>query len=133
MSLSRPEIDDLLDKEEIVYIATSRPDGSPHVAPIWFVIYRGKIYFETDKTTIKFKNIEANNKVALCFGGKATYIVEGSVRWFTEDKAPLPFRKLLWEKYKDDMDDSYITDKTYIFEVIPKKEISWHYADQDWE
>ena len=95
MPLSKPEINELLDKEEIVYIATSRPDGSPHIAPIWFVVHKGKLYFKTDKTTVKFKNIEANNKIALCFGGKVTYIIEGSVKWFTEEEAPLPFRKML--------------------------------------
>lgn len=30
------------------------------------------------------------------------------------------------------MDDSYITEKTLIFEVIPKKTMSWHYAP-DWD
>jgi len=40
---------------------------------------------------------------------------------------------MLWKKYGNDMDDSFITENTYIFEVIPEKEMSWHYADLDWE
>lgn len=133
MSLSKSEINSLLDKEEIIYIATTKPSGSPHIAPTWFVYHSGRIYFETDKTTVKFKNIKRNNKIALCIGGRETYIIEGKVKWFEEKDAPLPFRKMLWDKYGNDMDDSYITDKTFIFEVIPEKEMSWHYADQDWE
>ena len=37
------------------------------------------------------------------------------------------------KKYGKFMDDSYITDKTRIFEVIIEKEMSWHYADKGWE
>ena len=69
----------------------------------------------------------------LCFGGRETYLVWGKVKWYKEKDCPILFRKMLWDKYGDDMDDSYITDKTYIFEVIPEKELSWHYADQNWE
>jgi uncharacterized pyridoxamine 5'-phosphate oxidase family protein len=133
MPLSQSEIDQLLIDEQICYIATTRPDGSPHIAPIWFVYYQSKIYFETDETTVKFKNIQKNNKVAICFGGRETLIIEGLVKYFKEKETKVPFRKLLWEKYGQDMDDSYITDQTLIFEVVLSKQLSWHYADQSWE
>ncbi|KKU91234.1 MAG: pyridoxamine 5'-phosphate oxidase [Microgenomates group bacterium GW2011_GWA1_48_10] len=128
MALNKSEITKLLSKEQLVYIATVKQNGNPHIAPIWFVYHQGKIYFETDKTTVKFGNIKRHNRIALCFSGKPGYIIEGSVEWWVEKEAPVPFRKLLWEKYGKDMDDSYITEKTYIFEVIPEKEMSWHYA-----
>lgn len=130
MPLNKKEIGQVLKKEEIVYIATTKPNGDPHVVPIWFVIWKGKIWFETDNTTQKWKNIQKRNKVCLCFGGKNTYIVWGRVKWYTEKEAPLPFRKMLWEKYGKDMDDSYINENTFIFEVIPEREISWHYAPE---
>lgn len=133
MPLNKKEQADLLAKEEICYIASTKADGSPHIAPIWFVYHKGKIYFETDETTIKFQNIKRNNKVAICFGGKITLIIEGSVKWSKENETKVPFRKLLWQKYGDDMEDSYITEKTLIFELIPEKDISWHYADQNWK
>ena|SRR3989344_5375534 len=132
MPLNKNEIEKLLEKEEVAYIATSRPDGTPHVTLIWFVLHNGKIYFETDTTTIKYKNIKHSNKVALCFGGKVTYIIEGSVKEYKEDELDFPIRKLYWEKYNKDMNDSYITEKTHLFEVIPEKELSWHYAP-DWD
>lgn len=128
MALNRKEIEELLSKEEICYIATSRPDGRPHVMPIWFIYHEGKIWFETDTTTVKFKNIQHNNRVMVVFGGKSTYIVEGSVKWCKENELPFPIRKMYWDKYGKDMNDSYITEKTLLFELIPKKEQSWHYA-----
>jgi len=132
MALNRNEIEKLL-KTEIVYLATSDLKGNPHVKPIWFVYRKGKIWFETHLPTRAFKNIKENNKIMLCFGGRETYLVWGKVKWYKEKDAPLPFRKLYWKKYGDDMDDSYITDKTRIFEVIIGKETSWHYADQNWD
>ena len=128
MALSRQEVGELLDKEEICYIATTRPDGRPHVMPIWFIYHEGKIYFETDETTTKFKNIQHNNRVMIVFGGKSTYIVEGSVKWCKENELLFPIRKMYWDKYGKDMDDSYISEKTLLFELIPEKEQSWHYA-----
>jgi len=132
MPLSKSEIDNLLDKEEIVFISTVKKDGSPHLVPIWFIHHKGKVYFETDITTIKYKNIKRNNKIVLCFGGKTTYIIEGSTKSYKESELNFPLRKMYWEKYGKDMDDSFINDKTLIFEVIPKKEMSWHYAP-DWD
>jgi uncharacterized pyridoxamine 5'-phosphate oxidase family protein len=133
MPLNSTEVKNLLDKEELVYLATSDKKGNPHVKPIWFVVYKGNIWFETDYTTQAFKNIKENNKIMLCFGGKVTYLVWGKVKWFKEKDAPLPFRKLLWDKYSTDMDDSYVTNNTEIFKVEIKKETSWHYADENWE
>ncbi len=132
MSLNIKEIGKLF-KTEIVYLATSDLQGNPHVKPIWFVYYKGKIWFETDIITRAFKNIKENNKIMLCFGGRETYLIWGSVKWYKEKDAQVPFRKMFWEKYGKDMDDSYITEKTRIFEVIITKEMSWHYADQNWE
>lgn len=107
MPLNRQEIDKLLKTEELVYIATTKKNGNSHIAPVWFVYQNGKIYFETDRNTVKFHNIKSRNKVAFCFSGKPAYIIEGSLRWWAEKEAPVPFRKLLWEKYGRDMDDSY--------------------------
>lgn len=129
MALNKEEIIELLKKEPLAYIATVKKNGDPHIAPIWFAYHKGKVYFETDKSTVKFRNIKRYNKVAMCFSGKPGYIVEGSVKWWTEKAARVPFRKLLLQKYGKDMDDSFILDgKTYIFEVVPHKIMSWHYA-----
>ncbi|EFK96182.1 protein containing Pyridoxamine 5'-phosphate oxidase-related, FMN-binding core domain [sediment metagenome] len=127
MPLNKREIKKILNNTDIMYIATSSKGAEPHIAPLWFIFHKGKVYFETHLPTKKFKNISKNNRIALCFGGEDTYIIEGSVKWWEEKDAPIPFRKLFWKKYREKMDDSYITDKTRIFEFIIEKEISWHY------
>jgi uncharacterized pyridoxamine 5'-phosphate oxidase family protein len=128
----KDDFKDLLDIE-IIYLATCDLKGNPHVKPIWFVYYNEKIWFETDFSTRAFRNINENNKVMLCFGGKKTYLVWGKVKWYKESEAPVSYRELLWKKYKKEMDDSFINQNTGIFEVVVEKEKAWHYADKNWE
>jgi uncharacterized pyridoxamine 5'-phosphate oxidase family protein len=128
--LNKIELDKLLTESEISYIATTKANGDPHVVPIWFIWHDGKIYFETDKTTVKFKNLQKHNRVMMVFGGKETYLVEGTVKWSREEKLGFPIRKMFWEKYPKHMDDSYINEDTLLFEVLPEKTQSWHYAPE---
>ena len=130
MPLNNSELTQLLTESEIAYIATIKLNGDPHIAPIWFIYHAGKIYFETDITTAKFKNIRKRNRVAICFGGKNTYIVEGSVKWCKEADLKLPIRQMYWKKYSQHMQDDYINEKTLLFELIIDKEMSWHYAPE---
>lgn len=47
-------------------LATVRPDGRPHIAPIWFILYGDTLIFTTWHTTVKAKNIRQNANVSLC-------------------------------------------------------------------
>lgn len=39
--------------------------GRPHVVPIWFTYERGKVYVQTDRKSVKVKNLSKNPHVAL--------------------------------------------------------------------
>ncbi|MFF9090525.1 PPOX class F420-dependent oxidoreductase [Streptomyces sp. NPDC014991] len=47
-------------------LSTVRADGSPHVAPIWFVLDGGELVFNTGKDTVKGRNLARDGRVALC-------------------------------------------------------------------
>ena len=47
-------------------LATVRPDGRPHVVPIWFALDEGALLFTTWHTTVKATNIRSNPHVSLC-------------------------------------------------------------------
>ncbi|MGV9498369.1 PPOX class F420-dependent oxidoreductase [Streptomyces sp. NPDC003642] len=47
-------------------LSTVRADGSPHVAPIWFVLDGEVLVFNTGKSTVKGRNIARDGRVALC-------------------------------------------------------------------
>ncbi|MFF3860160.1 PPOX class F420-dependent oxidoreductase [Streptomyces sp. NPDC002209] len=47
-------------------LSTVREDGSPHIAPIWFVLDGDSFVFNTGKDTVKGRNLLRDGRVALC-------------------------------------------------------------------
>ncbi|MEU9954330.1 PPOX class F420-dependent oxidoreductase [Streptomyces sp. NPDC050982] len=47
-------------------LSTVRADGSPHVAPIWFVLDGDDLVFNTAKSTVKGRNLARDGRVAVC-------------------------------------------------------------------
>ncbi|MER5574992.1 PPOX class F420-dependent oxidoreductase [Streptomyces massasporeus] len=47
-------------------LSTVRADGSPHVAPIWFLLDGDEVVFNTGKKTVKGRNIVRDGRIALC-------------------------------------------------------------------
>lgn len=68
-------------------LATVRADGRPHVAPIWYIVDGDRILFNTWHESVKAKNIEHDNRVALCVDDEEPpyryVIVEGTVELTT--------------------------------------------------
>ncbi|GGJ68760.1 PPOX class F420-dependent oxidoreductase [Streptomyces brasiliensis] len=47
-------------------LSTVRADGSPHVAPVWFLLDGDEVIFNTGKETVKGRNLARDGRVALC-------------------------------------------------------------------
>ncbi|MEU3935818.1 PPOX class F420-dependent oxidoreductase [Streptomyces sp. NPDC029044] len=47
-------------------LSTVRADGSPHVAPIWFLLDGDEVVFNTGKDSVKGRNIIRDGRIALC-------------------------------------------------------------------
>ncbi|MEE1798465.1 PPOX class F420-dependent oxidoreductase [Streptomyces sp. JV176] len=47
-------------------LSTVRADGSPHIAPIWFVLDGEDLVFNTGKETVKGRNLLRDGRLALC-------------------------------------------------------------------
>ncbi|MEX2257026.1 MAG: PPOX class F420-dependent oxidoreductase [Acidimicrobiia bacterium] len=47
-------------------LATTRADGRPHVAPIWFVVDSDDILFTTGAKTVKGRTLARDPRAALC-------------------------------------------------------------------
>ncbi|MEU6065298.1 MULTISPECIES: PPOX class F420-dependent oxidoreductase [Streptomyces] len=47
-------------------LSTVRADGSPHVAPIWFLLDGDEVVFNTGKETVKGRNLARDGRIALC-------------------------------------------------------------------
>ena len=61
------------------WVATTRPDGRPHVSPTWAVWHEDRLYFDGSPETRRMKNIAANPHVAVHLeDGTHAVIVEGT-------------------------------------------------------
>jgi PPOX class probable F420-dependent enzyme len=64
-------------------LATTRADGRPHVAPIWYAVDDRTLVFNTSADSSKGRNIRRDPRVALCVDDErppfAFVIVEGTV------------------------------------------------------
>ncbi|MGW4564885.1 PPOX class F420-dependent oxidoreductase [Streptomyces sp. NPDC004561] len=47
-------------------LSTVRADGSPHVAPIWFLLDEDELIFNTGQDTVKGRNLARDGRIALC-------------------------------------------------------------------
>jgi PPOX class probable F420-dependent enzyme len=47
-------------------LATTRADGRPHVAPVWFLLDGNDLVFNTGKDSVKGKSLLRDGRVAVC-------------------------------------------------------------------
>src|SRR5262249_41633841 len=57
-----------LARDEVVWVSTIRPDGRPHVVPVWFTWDGEVLTFFSKPDAQKIRNLEANPNVMLALG-----------------------------------------------------------------
>jgi PPOX class probable F420-dependent enzyme len=135
--LAKAEIDAFLAQPLIARIATVRPDGRPHVVPIWFHWDGTSIYMETPPTFVKARNLAANPNVAITVditeGGlrfKAV-VLEGKVQILTDRTEVLNLVKTIYTKYlgpegvESPTPKRMINSEHIIIKLSPSKILSW--------
>jgi hypothetical protein len=60
------EVLSLFQEGSTSWLATTRPDGRPHVRPVGPIVVDGAFYFTTGQGTVKGENIAHNAQCALC-------------------------------------------------------------------
>ncbi len=103
-----------------IWVATVRPDGRPHLAPIWFVIANSHWYFVTDPKSVKARNLHHNPKVALSLeDGNDPLVIEGEAQ-------PIQPSAEVIELFKEKYDWDITSDHQYtqVFEVRVKKRVT---------
>ncbi|CAN5755383.1 PPOX class F420-dependent oxidoreductase [soil metagenome] len=114
-------------------LATTYPDGRPHVVPISTVLYLDRVVFATEIGTQKVRNIDADPSVAICYDeyhedwsqlrqvivhGEA-YVLDAGFE-FERDRA------LLYEKYPQYEAEAPIeSGSSVIVEVRADRVLSW--------
>ena len=73
----RASILDALEHEPVVWLSTTRPDGGPHVVPLWFVWDGRSIVAFSKPDAQKVRNLRADPRVMVAVGrADASFDVE---------------------------------------------------------
>jgi hypothetical protein len=115
---------DRLHSEPNIWLATTRPDGRPHLAPIWFVWLDGAAYILTALNTVKAKNLLANPRASLALeNGSRPVIAECVARRveppYSPELAAEFMRKYEWDITRDGEYDG-------MFALTPVKWLIWN-------
>ncbi|MEV0004071.1 TIGR03618 family F420-dependent PPOX class oxidoreductase [Micromonospora sp. NPDC050980] len=76
-----PDVEARLAREHNVWLCTLRPDGSPHVTPVWFVHADGVWWIGCEGGSVKARNVAADPRVSLALeDGVNPVVAEGTAR-----------------------------------------------------
>lgn len=94
---------DSLDEARIFWLATVRPDGRPHVTPLFSVWVENTLYFSTGEGERKAKNLAGNTHCVILTGRNTidglNVIVEGEAVQITDEAKLRQVAKKYASKY----------------------------------
>jgi pyridoxamine 5'-phosphate oxidase-like protein len=83
-------VDERMAQARNYWVATTRPDGRPHCAPVWGVWVNGTFYFGSGPRSRKARNLSANpNVVVHLESGDDVVILEGIAEEFANPEPSL--------------------------------------------
>jgi len=96
---------DRLSRAHNYWMTTARPDGRPHVMPVWGVWLDNAFYFSTGRRSRKSRNLDANHNCVVCpEGAEEAVILEGTAQEVTQSSLLRRFAEAYKKKYDWDME-----------------------------
>lgn len=128
-------IDRLLRDELVVWLSTVRPDGGPHLVPIWFSWDGHEILIASKPSAQKIRNLCANPNVMLALGEAENDfdvgLLEGRAELLDEPAAAaLPSSHLV--KYRRQMAEiglsaaEFLATYSQVIRITPTRSLPWH-------
>lgn len=112
-----------LETERNIWLASVRPDGRPHLAPVWFAWQAGKLYVCIEPESVKGRNLRRNPRLALSLeDGSRVVICEGTAAPLAAPW-PAPVVEVFRQKY--DWDITSERQYTQLLEITPLKWLAW--------
>lgn len=106
--MNKREIDAFLQGVHLARVATVRPDGRPHVAPVWYLWQEGTLYFETARDSVKARNLMVNPAIAVTIdvtagGLRLLYVIlEGDAAFVEEPHRARALAERIYVRYVGD-------------------------------
>ncbi len=121
--------DERLSSARNYFVSTTRPDGRPHVMPVWGIWLNRGFYFSTGPGSTKVRNLRANpHCVVSPEGGGRAVIVEGLAQIESDPDVLRPFVVAYKEKYDWQIDLSD-PKQSGIWRVTPRVVFAFNETD----
>ena len=132
LRLTEEELDELLTTERTLRAGTVSPDGTPHVAPLWFLWREGAIWLTSLRRSKRQADLKAGSKVALCVDtGKDYSELRGAVLYGTPVEADadpgLPEARKAFAQKNWGIDDLPDIKSHVWLKVVPDRIVSWDF------
>jgi pyridoxamine 5'-phosphate oxidase-like protein len=99
------------------WVATGRPDGRPHLMPVWGLWLDGAFYFSTGRESRKAKNLARDSHCVITTErADEAVIIEGVAREIPFETLPPQFVTVFKEKYDWTMNG----DEGPVYAVVPQ-------------
>ena len=105
ITMSDAEVQQFLEQQRVVNIATIGPSGMPHVVAMWYALVDGDIWFETKAKSQKVVNLRRDPRISCLVEAGHTYDtlrgveLEGTAEIVDDPDAIWEVGKSVWERY----------------------------------
>jgi general stress protein 26 len=117
-------LDERMEKALNYWVATTRPDGRPHVMPVWGVWLNRGFYFGTHPQSRKARNLKTNPQMAVHLeSAEEVIIVEGAIEEVREKSLLSQFNEVYLAKYQ--MPAGHGEEDAPIYCLQPRVAFAW--------
>jgi PPOX class probable F420-dependent enzyme len=127
-------LDRFLSREPVVWLSTVRPDGAPHLVPIWFTWDGTSLLVFSKPGAQKVRNLRAHPVAMLALGEPEddfdVALAEATVELFDAPASELPEAHLV--KYASRMEalgvspEEFVATYSQVLRITPTRSLPWH-------
>lgn len=133
MTMTPEQIDEYLSEPRIADLATINPDGSPHIAPVWYRYDGDVVKVFTQNTAVKLRNIRHDPRVALSIATHSEpygYVIVSGTAVISDEGIPDEVRDMAIHYKGEEEGETYIREALaqFTFRLItitPTKMSGW--------
>ena len=134
--MSKDEVETFLNSASIARLASHNPDGTIHIAPVWFLYEDGYIFIGTQRISRKARNVADDPRVTVVIDKQAPpfmgVVIYGHAELEQEDAVAQ--RVTIFTKYMDSKQATRTANQLaeafapVIIRIRPQQTISYDYA-----
>jgi len=129
------EVQSFMNRERLATFATVGPNNEPHIVPVFFTYDDSKVYIQTDRKSVKVRNLVRNDSVAVAvYQGEEAVIIRGKARLIDSNEEFVKRTQEHIDKYRLKLDECgrdslgiplFNGKVRCIIEVTPKRILFW--------